>query len=133
MSGDTGFHAKAVQAAHRRNTSMIIKLLAIYQFIVYIYYRQEYFQNVRSMAKTTGPDVKTKVTTRGQTSIPAVLRRQFQITARTELDWQVEDGRIVVYPVPEDPYKAYRGLLKGSGPAVADLLAHRRADRDFEG
>ncbi len=76
--------------------------------------------------------MKTKVTIRGQTSIPATLRRQFHITARTVLDWQVEDGRIVVYPVPEDPYKAYRGLLKGSGPAVADLLDQRNADRDRE-
>ena len=76
--------------------------------------------------------MKTKVTTRGQTSIPAKIRKQFEITEKTILDWEIEDGRIVVYPIPENPFKKLRGIAKNIGPSVADLLEQRRLDREKE-
>ena len=76
--------------------------------------------------------MKTKVTSRGQTSIPARIRREFDITERTMLDWEVEEGRIVVYPIPENPFEQLRGIARHIGPSVADLLAQRRQDREHE-
>ena len=76
--------------------------------------------------------MKTKVTSRGQTSIPARIRREFEITEKTLLDWEVEEGRIVVYPIPGNPLKALRGIAKDIGPSVADLLEQRRLDRERE-
>jgi len=76
--------------------------------------------------------VKTKVTTRGQTSIPAKIRRQFGITGKTLLDWEIEEGRIVVYPIPENPFQQLRGIARHIGPSVADLLEQRRHDREQE-
>ena len=76
--------------------------------------------------------MKTKVTSRGQTSIPARIRREFDITERTMLDWEVEEGRIVVYPIPENPFEKLRGIARHVGPSVADLLEQRRQDREQE-
>ncbi len=76
--------------------------------------------------------MKTKVTSRGQTSIPAKIRREFEITERTLLDWEMEEGRIVVYPIPENPFEKLRGIARQAGPSVADLLEQRRQDRELE-
>ncbi|MFB0516856.1 MAG: AbrB/MazE/SpoVT family DNA-binding domain-containing protein [Candidatus Neomarinimicrobiota bacterium] len=76
--------------------------------------------------------MKTKVTSRGQTSIPAKIRREFNITDKTVLDWEIEEGRIVVYPIPEDPFRQLRGIARHIGPSVADLLEQRRQDRERE-
>ena len=76
--------------------------------------------------------MKTKVTSRGQTSIPARIRREFDITERTMLDWEVEEGRIVVYPIPENPFEQLRGIARHIGPSVADLLEQRRLNGEQE-
>lgn len=76
--------------------------------------------------------MKTKVTTRGQTSVPASIRREFGITENTFLDWEIEEGRIIVYPIPENPVKQLRGIAKNIGISVAELLEQRRQDREQE-
>ncbi|MCH8012660.1 MAG: AbrB/MazE/SpoVT family DNA-binding domain-containing protein [Candidatus Marinimicrobia bacterium] len=76
--------------------------------------------------------MRTKVTSRGQTSIPAKIRREFEINDKTMLDWEIEDGKIVVYPIPENPFKKFRGIFKDIGPSVADLLEQRRLDKEKE-
>ncbi len=76
--------------------------------------------------------MKTKVTSRGQTSVPARIRREFEITGKTMLDWEVEEGRIVVYPIPENPFEKLRGIARHVGPSVADLLEQRQPDREQE-
>ena len=76
--------------------------------------------------------MKTKVTSRGQTSIPAKIRREFDITEQTMLDWVVEEGRIVIYPIPENQFEKLRGIARHVGPSVADLLEQRPQDREQE-
>lgn len=70
--------------------------------------------------------MKTTVTARGQTVIPAKLRRAHRITPRTRLEW-VDDGETIrVVPLPEDPIAAARGVAKGLRSA---LLADRKRER----
>lgn len=71
--------------------------------------------------------MRTKVTVRGQVSIPAAIRRQFRITANTALEWVVEGNTVRVIPLPDDPLAAFRG--SGRGETVKKLLADRRRDR----
>lgn len=71
--------------------------------------------------------MRTKVTTRGQVSIPAPIRRQLNIKAETTLEWIVEGTTARVIPLPDDPLAAFRG--SGRGGTVKQLLGDRRRDR----
>jgi len=69
--------------------------------------------------------MRTTVSTRGQTAVPAEIRRRYGIEEGSRLEW-VDDGRSIrVIPVPADPVKALRGSAKGEG--LYDRLLEERA------
>ena len=75
--------------------------------------------------------MRSTITARGQTVIPAAIRARFGLGPQQRLEWLVEaDGSIRVVPVDGDPIAAFRG--RGSGGTVARLLADREADRVAE-
>jgi AbrB family looped-hinge helix DNA binding protein len=74
--------------------------------------------------------MRSTITERGQTVIPAEIRRRFGLTPAQRLEWIVEPDGIRVVPVAEDPIEAFRG--RGKGGAAARLVADRQADRDRE-
>ncbi len=53
---------------------------------------------------------KTEVQRRFTTTIPKKIRERLGLKEGMELTWDVEDGRIIVYPRSYSPLK---GLLKG--------------------
>ncbi len=71
--------------------------------------------------------MRTKVTKRGQVSVPAEVRKKLQIEAETTLEWIVEGNTARVIPVPSDPIRAFRG--SGKKGMVRRLLEDREADR----
>jgi AbrB family looped-hinge helix DNA binding protein len=71
--------------------------------------------------------MRTKVTIRGQVSIPAPIRRQLHIKPDTTLEWVVEGNTVRVIPLPDDPLAAFRG--SGKGGTLKALLQDRRRDR----
>ena len=75
--------------------------------------------------------MRTKVTERGQTSIPASVRRRLSIGPNTSLEWIIEETTVRVVPIPEDPIGALRG--SGKRGAVKRLLVDRRKDRLQDG
>jgi AbrB family looped-hinge helix DNA binding protein len=75
--------------------------------------------------------MQTSVTKRGQTVIPAPIRKRYGIKEGDQLVW-LDDGRIItVIPVPADAIRALRGRGRGER-LVERLLASRREDRDRE-
>lgn len=72
--------------------------------------------------------METTVTKRGQTVVPARIRKQFQIQEGDRLVWLVDGKTIRVIPTPADPIAALEGSGKGE-KLVARLLDERRKDR----
>ena len=75
--------------------------------------------------------METSVTRRGQTVIPAVIRKRHHIEDGARLVWLDDGETIKVIPVPKDPVRALRGCGR-SEQLVERLLAARREDRDRE-
>jgi bifunctional DNA-binding transcriptional regulator/antitoxin component of YhaV-PrlF toxin-antitoxin module len=68
---------------------------------------------------------KHRLTTGGQVSIPADVRRRWGTRSVA-----IEDlgDRVVIRPLPDDPIKAARGALKGRLPSTTTLRRTARAD-----
>ena len=75
--------------------------------------------------------MQTTVTERGQTAIPAKLRKKFGIGGQTKLEWIDEGDALRVIPVPEDPIASYKGRSKGKG-FTKTLLETRKGERKRE-
>ncbi len=74
--------------------------------------------------------MRTKVTKRGQVSVPSEIRKKLKISSNTELEWVVEGATVRVIPLPSDPVSAFRG--SGKKGMVQRLLRERRLDRRRE-
>lgn len=70
--------------------------------------------------------MRSTITERGQTVIPAAIRRQFQLSPADRLEWVSDNGTIRVVPVRANPIEAFRG--QGKGGSTSRLLAARREE-----
>ena len=75
--------------------------------------------------------MRTKVSSRGQTAVPAEVRRRFGLTERSQLEWLIDGDLITVLPVPANPVRAFRGVLKNRYSTEA-LLRERARERARE-
>lgn len=75
--------------------------------------------------------MQTSVTKRGQTVVPAAIRRRHHIREGDRLLWLDDGQSIKVVPVAADPVQALRGCGRGER-LVELLLAARREDRGRE-
>ena len=80
-----------------------------------------------SSSMGNAPD--TAVTRRGQTVIPAAIRRRYDIQEGDRLVWLDDGSTIRVVPVPADPIAALRGAGRGEG-LIEQLLRQRQEDRE---
>lgn len=75
--------------------------------------------------------MKTTVTKRGQTVVPAAIRQRYGINEGAYLEW-IDDGQVIkVVLLPADPIKALRGSAKGER-LTERLIESRREDRQRE-
>lgn len=76
------------------------------------------------------PIVKTSA--KGQIVIPKKVREELGITPGKKLLFRVVDKHAEITPLPDDPIRAMRGILKG-GPSLAkELLEERQQDNDLD-
>lgn len=75
--------------------------------------------------------METTLTERGQTVIPAEIRKRYKLKKGTTLVWLDNGKTITVIPIPDDPLKALRGSGKGERLS-AKLLEERRREREIE-
>ena len=74
--------------------------------------------------------MRTKISKRGQISVPSEVRRKLRIGPDTTLEWVIEGATARVIPIPSDPIKAFRG--SGKKGLVKELLKERKRDRQRE-
>ena len=75
--------------------------------------------------------MQTAVTKRGQTVIPAAIRKRYQIGAGVHLTWLDDGETIRVVPTSDDPIASLRG--GGRGKELTErLLEQRKRDRHRE-
>lgn len=75
--------------------------------------------------------MKTKVTLRGQVSVPSSIRKQFGMDSESMVLWQTEGNTIRVIPIPKDPISTFKG--KGSGKySTEKMIRDRQNDRKKE-
>lgn len=72
--------------------------------------------------------MRTTVTQRGQTVIPAELRRRYHLEQGDQIEWLDTGSGLQVLPVAADPIAALRGSGVGER-LVARLLEERARDR----
>ena len=75
--------------------------------------------------------MRTTVTQRGQTVIPAELRRRYHIEQGTQVEWLDTGTGLKVVPLPSDPIAALRGIAVGER-LTERLLKERARDRERE-
>ncbi len=73
----------------------------------------------------------TTLSRRGQTVVPAEIRRRHGLEEGDQLVWLDDGATIKVVPVPADPVAALRGRGAGQG-LTAKLLEDRAEDRRRE-
>lgn len=75
--------------------------------------------------------MRTTVSKRAQTVVPAALRERYGIKGGDCLEW-IDDGRVIkVIPIPTDPIKVLRGSARGER-LVEKLMESRREDMERE-
>ncbi|GAB4582113.1 MAG: hypothetical protein Fur0022_48680 [Anaerolineales bacterium] len=75
--------------------------------------------------------MQTLITKRGQTVVPAPIRKRHDIQEGDRLAW-IDDGQTIkVIPIPSDPIRALRGHGRGQ-KLVEKLLEARHEDRSHE-
>lgn len=74
--------------------------------------------------------MRSTITVRGQTVIPAAVRKQFRLGPSDRLEWIMEGDRIIIVPVKADPIAAFRG--QGKGGSTERLLADRQCELETE-
>ena len=75
--------------------------------------------------------LRTLITKRGQTVVPALLRKKYGIREGDRLVWLDDGETIKVIPIPADVIRALRG--RGRGEKLVDaLLKARQEDRQRE-
>ena len=74
---------------------------------------------------------QTLVSKRGQTVIPAPIRKRYSIQEGDRLVW-IDDGQVIkVIPVPADPIRALRGRGRGEN-LMESLMQYRNEERERE-
>lgn len=76
--------------------------------------------------------LETSVTERGQTVVPAEIRKRYNIKKGTKLAWLDDGQTIIVLPVPEDPLQALYGCAVNENLSDA-LMEYRREERARDG
>jgi len=73
-----------------------------------------------------------KISSKGQIVIPIALREKYGLKFNSLVRITEIDGHIAVIPIPKDPIKAARGMLRGGKTAARHMADIRAEEREIE-
>lgn len=69
---------------------------------------------------------------KGQVVIPKEIRRALGIRPGTRFHVRIEGKEVVLFPLPDDPIRALRGVAKGGSSLTKALLEDRKEELERE-
>ena len=72
------------------------------------------------------------VSAKGSIVIPQEIREKYGIHASSQVEVLDIGGQVMIFPIPKDPIRAARGMLKFRGSALQALRATRREEIERE-
>ena len=69
--------------------------------------------------------MKSTVTSKYQTTIPKSIREKLKIAVNDILEWEVEEGRVMVYPAQKNFLNYRNSILIGKGSIKQDIERSR--------
>jgi AbrB family looped-hinge helix DNA binding protein len=73
----------------------------------------------------------TVVTTKGQIVIPARLRKKYGIKIGTKIQFEEEDGEIILLPLTEETIDKNIGFLGTKGKLLKKLIEEKKVEREL--
>lgn len=73
--------------------------------------------------------IKTTVSKRGQTAVPAEICKKYGIKAGQKIAWLDLGNMITIMPMPKDAISSFRGSSKGM---LKTLLEERKKEKEKE-
>ncbi|MEA3486591.1 MAG: AbrB/MazE/SpoVT family DNA-binding domain-containing protein [Thermodesulfobacteriota bacterium] len=70
--------------------------------------------------------MRTTITSKYQTTIPKAVREDLSLSIHDTLEWNVEDGKIVVLPMQKNFLKFRNAVKTGSGDIENDIKLSRK-------
>ena len=70
--------------------------------------------------------MRTTITSKYQTTIPKAIREDLKLSIHDTLEWNVEDGKIVVLPMQKNFLKFRNAVKTGSGNIENDIKLSRK-------
>ena len=65
--------------------------------------------------------MKSTVTSKFQTTIPKAIREELRLSVNDTLEWEVEGGKVLVYPVQKNFLNFRNSILIGKGDINKDI------------
>jgi len=72
------------------------------------------------------------VSEKGQLVIPKKFRIKYGLKAKSQVEWVDTGQGLMLIPIPKDPVKSSRGMLKGTKVTTEALLESRKRDKELE-
>ena len=72
------------------------------------------------------------VSEKGQLVIPKEFRIKYGLKAKSQVEWIDTGQGLMLIPIPKDPVKSSRGMLKGTKVTTEALLETRGKDKELE-
>jgi len=70
--------------------------------------------------------MRTTITSKYQTTIPKAVREDLSLSINDTLEWNVENGKIVVLPMQKNFLKFRNAVKTGSGDIENDIKLSRK-------